>query len=320
MFEKKDVDYLKNNTKEIIFSEINYSDFNNDSFKNYLNNYGINFKKESDAVDHNFGFFKSKNYKISTHIWRPKKSKGTVFLLHGYTDNVGLMQHAIRNFLNENFTVICFDLPGHGLSSGERCYIESFDEYVEVLNDCLRLAEGNLPKPWFGVGQSTGGSIWLNYISRHKDDNKITTAVLLAPLVRIYNWHKLRYVFPLYRLFLKKKKRNFGVNSNDEIFLNFINKKDIFQPDFLPLRWVVAMRNWVNYFSKLEKNNFELCVVSGDKDKTVDADYNLKKIMKKFPKVEINILKNVHHQMVNESEKYRQEIFKIANDFLNKKL
>ena len=316
MFNENYLNKLLKEMPTIIFSEKSNPYLYDELFQKYLNFYNINFHDNDKKISHNFGFFESDNKKIMTHVWRPGKTIATLFLLHGYTDNVGLMRHAIKNFLDQNYAVVAFDLPGHGLSEGKRANIESFDEYVNVLEECLSLADGALTKPWLAAGQSTGGAIWLNYLGRHPQQKVITTTVLFAPLIRIAAWSKLRFIFPFYKMFKNKKIREFKVNSSDESFLKFVREKDLLQPKWLPFSWVSAMKKWIKTFSKYPVNQHKICVISGGLESTVDADYNLKKIKEKFPSARINVFPGVGHQVVNESEAHREKIFSTVNEYL----
>ncbi|WP_423894092.1 alpha/beta hydrolase [Candidatus Pelagadaptatus aseana] len=286
--------------------------------QSYLNHYRINFSRELDGVSHNFGYFQAPEFKLACHIWRPGVTvKGTIIFKHGYTDNVGLMQHALRAFLCDGWAVVAFDLPGHGLSSGKIGCIGSFDQYRACLDRCLKLARGNLPKPWNGAGQSTGGAIWFNYLRQHDSDSEVNTVVMFAPLVRILNWHRLKFLFPILRHVTSLRPRVFSKNSNDPEFLAFVKNHDLMQPPGTPMRWVAAMRDNIDAFMSAPKSDRPLKIISGDCDRTVDADWNLNVIKEKFPQADITVIPGVRHQVVNESESLRHKIFTEALDWLN---
>jgi lysophospholipase len=291
--------------------------------RNYLTHYHIDFSRELEGVSHNFGYFQATEFKLACHIWKPmpatsgQKLKGTVFFLHGYTDNVGLMQHALRALLNDGWAVVAFDLPGHGLSSGKIGCIGSFDQYRDCLEHCLSSSEGHLPKPWMGAGQSTGGAIWFNYLRRHAASCAVETVVMFAPLVRILNWSRLKFLFPVLRHFTTLKPRVFTKNSNDPEFLEFVKNQDVMQPPGTPMRWVAAMRDNIQEFMQAPTSDIPLKVISGDCDRTVDADWNLKAIKNKYPRADITVVPGVRHQVVNESEVLRKTIFAQALSWLN---
>ena len=49
-------------------------------------------------------------------LWAPAEPQGTLLLLHGYYDHMGLYRHVVDWALSMNFAVLACDLPGHGLS------------------------------------------------------------------------------------------------------------------------------------------------------------------------------------------------------------
>ncbi|MEE8621232.1 MAG: hypothetical protein V3T37_04185, partial [Syntrophobacteria bacterium] len=52
----------------------------------YFSYYGL----EIDGAEHIFGTFSVSDKILSAHIFKPKESKGTVILLHGYADHTGV--------------------------------------------------------------------------------------------------------------------------------------------------------------------------------------------------------------------------------------
>lgn len=276
--------------------------------QDYLQFYHIDFVAEGLSVHHHFGKFPAAGFDIAAHIWQPPESRGTVFLIHGFTDSVGLMQHAIRFLLQERWTVVAFDLPGHGLSSGERAIIDSFDQYRDVLIACLDHCKNFLPKPWHGVGQSTGGAVWLNYLGSNPEQTIVDNIVLLAPLIRPTGWGYTQWAFPLVRRLTGQLVRKYNASSHDEVFLRFVRYEDPLQIRITPLRWVAAMQEWVYTFRRFPVQERALLVVQGDEDMTVDWRYNLGVIGGKFPGVEIVMVKGGRHQLVNEMETYREPV------------
>jgi alpha-beta hydrolase superfamily lysophospholipase len=130
----------------------------------YLDFYQLTFQ---DLGQHYAGFVPAAGYQIALQAWVPPVPKGTLFVVHGYFDHVGLYRHLIAWALKRELTVVAFDLPGHGLSSGVPASIPDFMIYQQVLSEVigigeLGLAAGCAPKPWSAVGQSTGAAILLD--------------------------------------------------------------------------------------------------------------------------------------------------------------
>jgi lysophospholipase len=77
----------------------------------------------------------------------------------------------------------------------------------------------------------------------------------------------------------------------------------------LPLRWVSAMRRWLDAFVAEMPTDYAPLVIQGDQDTTVDWRWNLARIRQTFPAAEIRILPGARHQLVNESPALRAQVF-----------
>ncbi|MYM63545.1 alpha/beta hydrolase [Pseudomaricurvus sp. HS19] len=280
--------------------------------------YHTDFVQEGLCQQHLCGTFDAAGYRIACHLWLQAAPRGTLFFLHGFTDHVGLMQHALRYLLQQGWNLVAFDLPGHGLSSGERCSIGSFDEYRLVLEACLALCAtvpGRLPRPWHGAGQSTGGAVWLNYLCQHPSQEAIDRICLLAPLLRPKSWGHLQYALPLLR-HLRQLPRKFTSNSHDEAFLDFVRNADPLQYRHTPLRWAEAMHRWQQQFVQQPPLQRPLLLVQGDDDGTIDFRYNLTQIQAVFPNSQTKMIPGARHQLVNELPPYRDQALQAMGDWL----
>jgi alpha-beta hydrolase superfamily lysophospholipase len=248
-----------------------------------------------------------------THLmlWKPPQSKGSVVIVHGYLDHTGLYGHLIKQLLERQLTVVCFDLIGHGLSSGEPASIESFDQYVEQLNLVLEASADLCPAPLHGIGQSTGGAILLKQLFDQDDgrDHRFASLNLLAPLVQPRKWKIDRWLFKLTRPFRPTMNRVFRENSQDKEFLHFVRHMDPFQPHRLPAAWVSAMAEWVVEIGQYPENPFAINVIQGDQDSTVDWQHNINVLQSKFPNMGLHIIQQAGHHLVNEASGLREEIF-----------
>ena len=123
--------------------------------------------------EHWQGYVQMPLFKLHVQIFQPDLSKtkfdqvqGTVFLLHGYLEHSGIYQPIVKELLEQGFSVLTYDLPGHGLSDGYPANIKNFDHYQQVLHAVYQYVKNadQLPKPWLGIGQSTGGAIWMHHL------------------------------------------------------------------------------------------------------------------------------------------------------------
>jgi|TARA_Y100000310_G_scaffold262094_1_gene271685 lysophospholipase len=284
---------------------------NSDLAKGYFRYYGIDFEDRSD-VQHCFGRLKCRDFDIALHYFHPADPRGTVFIMHGYFDHVGIYAHLIEYFLQRKYAVVSYDQPGHGLSSGERVDIDNFGQYVEVLECCLESGQSDCAKPFHIVGQSMAGTVIMTYLLRNTfspEDCPFDNIVLLAPLVHPSGWRIGKWLHAIGKYLLRQRKRSFSVNSHDPEFLEFLSKRDSLQSTVLPLRWVTALKDWIGEFNELPTSALRVTVIQGTEDRTVDWKYNMKVVSEKFPNLTIHYLSGARHHLVNESEPYRKKMF-----------
>ncbi|RLA45418.1 MAG: alpha/beta hydrolase [Gammaproteobacteria bacterium] len=262
------------------------------------------------GTQHFLGSTQSCGYTIACQYWLPAAPTGTVFVVHGYFDHVGLYGHLFQYLLNKNLAVVAFDLPGHGLSDGEQVSIASFDHYVEVFDSILDFATSHMPQPWHSVGQSTGGAIVLKHLLEEASDKHMFHNIaLLAPLLHPYKWQSNRLVYLLAHRFLTRITRNFSKNSGNQHFVDFLAQHDPLQAQHIPLEWIGAMKRWTEEFHDLPCNDYPLHIIQGDCDVTLDWHYNLKRFRDKLPKANIHMVTGAQHHLVNETEVLRIQAF-----------
>ncbi|WP_323813225.1 alpha/beta hydrolase [Cellvibrio sp. NN19] len=287
----------------------------------YLDFYGINFAKEIPDLIHGFGAMDACSFRIATQYWLPSNPKGTLVVVHGYYDHVGIFSNAIEFGLQQGLAVLAFDMPGHGLSSGERVAIDSFDQYADVLDAVFSAAKNLLPSPYFALGQSTGGAVLLNYLWRYERERVLPhfeRIALCAPLVLPRAWARGRILYALVHRFIKRLARGSSHSSHDLTFTHFVDEQDCLQSRTLSVRWVGAMKAWDAQFREFPPLHHTLLVVQGDEDMTVDWRYNLKQIQRALPNAQFALIPGAGHQLVNEVGVLRAQVFSaIAYYFAN---
>lgn len=279
----------------------------------YRQYYGITFEEEFPDLRVIIGTEDISGYRIAIHHYlQQNTAKGTVFLLHGYYDHVGIFNHAIRSLLEEGYSVVTFDLPGHGLSSGDPVAIPDFHRYRIVFTRILDVFQSCAAKPWFAAAQSTGGAIVIDYVLAHASKSNpipFCKAVLFAPLIRPRGFTVGRYVHKLVSPFADYVARGFAKNSHSKEFLHFLKHGDPLQSHRLSARWVGALKNWIPEIENQPPTTFAVMIIQGQQDGTVEYEYNLAMLRQKFPDAELVLLPSGRHQLVNESPELRKEIF-----------
>jgi lysophospholipase len=284
-----------------------------DAVRDYFRYYSIDFESSIADIEHYFGHFNSGKYDIVLHYYAlaataTRQAQGTCFIFHGYFDHAGLYGHVIEYCLRRNLNVVIYDLPGHGLSTGERASIPAFSDYLNVMKDCLKLFVDIAPQPWHAIAQSTGAAILMDYQLQELAPG-FEKVVLLAPLVRAAEWRFIKLAYWVGQKFLERVPRRFAINSNDKDFLKFLEHDDPLQTRFVSVRWIDALLRWESRFDYFEPTDKSVLLLQGQRDTTVDWRYNIPLIRKKFPKAKYLPLQDAHHHLVNESPEIRAKMF-----------
>jgi len=282
----------------------------------YLSHYSLDVPPELTGIKHYLGYLPTRGFHLATQYWLPEKPHGTYFVAHGYFDHIGLYGHLIHHLLSLNYAVVAFDLPGHGLSSGERVTIESFDHYVDIFSDLLHRCDTHFPKPWKALGQSTGGAILLKYLlaaKPHHYQNDLAEITVLAPLIHPRGWKKSLKTYKFLHRFLKKIKRKFKENTANDEFNQFLENDDPLQENYIPMEWIASMKRWTEEFSALPPSDYPLTVVQGDCDRTVAWQHNMDELSKKFCNIVLEVIPGAQHHLVNEELQIRNKVFKNIN-------
>lgn len=276
----------------------------------YQRFYGLDFADRARVPRSRLGRFQVDGYEVVAQAWWPEQPRATLFLFHGFYDHMGLYRHVIEWALQRDFVVISCDLPGHGLSSGERASIDDFAVYQRVLQGLFEQARTlELPQPWHLFGQSTGGAIVMDHLLHQGAQSPAQgQVILLSPLVRPRAWGWSLFSYYLLRPFVSGIARRFSENSNDHDFLAFL-QADPLQPQHLPTAWVGALARWIKRLEAAPRSDRQPVIVQGQADMTVDWQHNLQVIRSKFSAPEVLMLPEARHHLANEVPLYRDQYF-----------
>lgn len=291
--------------------------------RQYCAYYRIDKESRITGVTHRLGYFEALGYRLALHVYSPPRPRGTVFVFHGYFDHVGLYGHLIDYLLRQSFAVVAYDLPGHGLSTGDPVSIKSFSEYKACLEGCLTVCRGNMPGPWFAVGQSTGAAVLIETLFENRytlENSPFRHWVLLAPLVRPKGWRQVVLLHAVMGGFVRTWRRGFKTNSHDSDFIRFLKDKDPLQSRFVAVDWVSALRRWVAAIERKEPLDMPVTIIQGQEDTTVDWQHNVAKLQSLLPNSTVTFLREGRHQLVNEKPSLRDQVFDRIGNALNASL
>lgn len=284
------------------------------SSQQYAGYYGIDF---SQNVEQHLGRISAGGFDLAVQLWKPSFARGTLIVLHGYYDHMGLYRHVIRWALEQKLAVLAFDLPGHGLSSGDRASIDCFLRYQDVLDGVLEQAHlWHLPAPWHFLGQSTGGAILIDRLLHGDVPEETGRTILMAPLVRPKQWGLSQFSLKLLGGFIQQLSRRFTDNSTDGEFLAFIRQHDPLQPMVLPVAWVRALDKWIPRIETALPAMHRPLIIQGQSDGTVDWQHNIRILQDKFNSPELFYLPQARHHLANEGAALRRQYLDWLSDQL----
>jgi alpha-beta hydrolase superfamily lysophospholipase len=119
-------------------------------------------------------------------MWEPENPpKGVIILVHGLGEHIGRYStHFADHFSNEGFSILTFDLPGHGKSGGKRGHIKDYEDFNKLLSAGISYAKNKYPSlPIFLYGHSLGGLIVLEYSIQIK--SAINGVIVSAPVLDV---------------------------------------------------------------------------------------------------------------------------------------
>ena len=125
---------------------------------------------------------------ISCVQFAADRPKGTVAIVHGFTENAYKYAELTYSLLMSGYSVLAWDQRGHGnswrkegLPDTSLTHVDDFEEYVKDMEIiCGKLLVG-MPQPWFVFAHSMGGAVTGLFLERHTDVFK--KAALCAPMI-----------------------------------------------------------------------------------------------------------------------------------------
>jgi alpha-beta hydrolase superfamily lysophospholipase len=260
------------------------------------------------GVRHEIGRVDVRGEDVVVQRFVPPGARGSLVCVHGLFDHAALWRHQLRWGLARGLCVVLLDLPGHGLSAGERAHVESFEHYVDALEAALSSVKHQLPRPVLGIGQSTGCSVLMQAVlDAARTEVAFDDLVLLAPLVRPAGDRLGRPLLPVLSVLPWLPRLAWG-NTSDAAYNRFQREQDPLQARSLPLSWVRAMASWSEAFDALPENDLSPLVVQGTADRVVAWRGNLRRIAERFSDPEVVLLEGARHNLMNELPAHRARI------------
>lgn len=127
----------------------------------------------------------SDGLRLHVQWWAPGGTSGAVIaVVHGAAEHIGRHQDLAVALNREGYTVVGFDLRGHGRSDGRRLFVRSFDEYLNDTDLFLKhVRDRTGDRPLFLFAHSMGGAIATLFVLTRPSD--LDGLILSGPLLKI---------------------------------------------------------------------------------------------------------------------------------------
>lgn len=125
------------------------------------------------------------NTALYTCHYAAKDARGTVVLVHGFSENAEKYHEFIYYLLEEHLSVLIFDQRGHGRSARTApigiAHVDRFSDYIADLEAVLAAYSNLLTAPLYLFAHSMGGAVAMLFLKKHP--HMFKKAVLSAPMI-----------------------------------------------------------------------------------------------------------------------------------------
>ncbi|AYL99087.1 alpha/beta hydrolase [Mucilaginibacter celer] len=216
-------------------------------------------------------FGNTKGQKLFFRNWlTDSKPKGIVLIVHGLNSHSAYYHNFALELNKSQYEVYALDLPGRGLSEGERYYIHDYKEIIANIDQLLNIIQMAHPGvPVILLGHSAGGVFAAVYALKHQE--KLMGFVcesfafrIPAPGFALAAMKLLGYIIPRVKLI----KLNNDFFSRDKSIVYKINHDPLVKDEKQPARTMQQLLYACNYLKKnMAGIKLPLFIIHGTADK-----------------------------------------------------
>lgn len=271
--------------------------------------------------------------------WQPPDgARGSVLLLHGYTEFIEKYYEVVEHLLARGLAVVTYDHRGQGLSQrllpDQRGHQTDFEDMVaEAVAVHERCVGDRLPRPHLLMAHSMGGNVALRVLQEYPQ--RFDRAVLSAPMAgfhRIPLW-LMNAIATLHVWLGLGRAYAWGagdadldrpvnrVTSDAARFaraLQFWREEPDLVTSGVTWRWVREATRSIARVARLEnlaKIQTPTLLVSAGRDLVVSPDYHLR-LERGVPGIRVVQLSESMHEILQESDAIQQEFWRHFDAFL----
>ena len=261
--------------------------------------------------------------KIATFSNHFKSEKGVIIITHGMGEHSMRYLEMVDFYTNEGYTVISFDIRGHGLSEGKRGHTPGYDFLMDDIERVYTQVKKDYPSlPIFLFGHSMGGNLVLNFLLRKP--NSICGAIVTGAYL------KLGFEPPKWKIILAKLSSNIWptLSQPTELELNALSRnKEVIRKyendelvhDRITSAFFINVHFAGQYvIDHANEIKTPLLVMHGMEDRLTSPKGSQEFASNAGENVHLKMWDGLYHELHNEPEK--QEIFHYEMEWMNKLL
>ena len=259
---------------------------------------------------------------LAVYWFMAPEATRTIILGHGYLSHARINQLVIDYFLDRGYTVLAWDLPGHGNSWGQPGNIDSFMQYVRAFDAILVHARKQRPGDTLSfIGHSTSCAIFITWQRECWNTGASSLAggafplekiVLVAPLVRTWLYRLSGFGWCLTRRFIKEFKPRTSAGSHRPGY-----GQDFFDDPLtvkrMPQSWIEPYREWERQTRAWEADPLPLVILQGTSDTVLAWRHNIRFLTSAYPEARVEFIEGGWHCLLEEAEPWISEVYGILD-------
>jgi alpha-beta hydrolase superfamily lysophospholipase len=262
---------------------------------------------------------------LAAYWYETADSKATVILGHGYLNHARGNRRVIDFFLDKGYTVLAWDLPGHGKSWGQPGAIDDFMQYARAFDAVLVHARQRQPDDALSfIGHSTSCAVFMTWqrkiwnagLSAMPEPGTasfpLETVVLVAPLVRTWLYEVSVFGWSVGRWFINELKPRTSAGSHRPGYSEGFFA-DPYTVKRMPVSWIEPYRNWELGSRAWEPDPFPLLIIQGTSDTALDWRYNLKFLTQVYPEARVELIDGGWHCLLDEAEPWVSQVYELLD-------
>ena len=258
--------------------------------------------------------------KIATFSNHFRSEKGVMIITHGMGEHSMRYKEMADFYTNEGYTVISFDIRGHGLSEGKRGHTPGYEFLMDDIERVYAQVRADYPSlPIFLFGHSMGGNLVLNFLLRKP--NNIRGAIVTGAYL------KLGFEPPKWKIILAKLSSSIwptlsqpteleldALSRNKEVIRKYEN--DELVHDRITSAFFVNV-HFAGQYAIDHANEIKspLLVMHGMEDRLTSPTGSQDFASNSGDNVHLKMWNGLYHELHNEPEK--QEIFNYEIEWMN---